>query len=104
MRFRPNSIQVSQGETIRFVVTNRGVTRHEFVIGDRAFQLQHMKEMESMPDMKMDEANELDLAPGQTKVLVWRFTRPGLLSFACDLPGHVQAGMIGKLMVHPRHP
>ncbi len=100
MKFAPDDLHIHQGETIRFVVTNRGETEHEFVIGDRAFQDQHMKEMERMPGMKMDEANELDLQPGQTKTLLWHFTRPGELTYACDIPGHAHAGMVGKLHIH----
>ncbi len=98
-RFQPDDIRIRRGETIRFVVTNRGVTRHEFVIGNQAFHLQHQKEMEAMPDMKMDEANELDLAPGETRILLWQFTRPGQLSFACDIPGHAHAGMAGRFHI-----
>ena len=97
LRFIPDSVDVREGETIRFVVTNRGVLSHELVIGDAAFEAQHQREMAQMPDMKMDEANELSLQPGQTKTLTWRFTRAGELQFACDLPGH--AGMVGHLHV-----
>jgi len=96
-RFKPDNVVVRKGETIRFVVTNRGKLAHEFVIGDAAFEAQHRREMIQMPDMKMDEANELSLQPGQTKTLTWRFTRAGELQFACDLPGH--AGMVGHLHV-----
>jgi uncharacterized cupredoxin-like copper-binding protein len=96
-RFNPDNVDVHKGETIRFVVTNSGALSHEFVIGDAAFEAQHQLEMAQMPDMKMDEANELSLQPGQTKTLTWRFTRAGELQFACDLPGHT--GMVGHLHV-----
>ena len=95
--FKPDNLTVRKGETIRFVVTNRGALSHEFVIGDAAFEARHRQEMIQMPDMKMDEANELSLQPGQTKTLTWRFTRAGELQFACDLPRH--AGMVGHLHV-----
>jgi uncharacterized cupredoxin-like copper-binding protein len=99
MHFSRDAIEVHRGETIRFVVTNRGPSKHEFVIGDRAFHLNHIKEMEEMPDMPMDEANSVDLSPGQTKILLWQFNRPGEFLFGCDIPGHFQAGMVGKLHV-----
>ncbi len=99
MKFAPGDLTIAKGETIRFVVTNRGKVRHEFVIGDAAFQAQHQKEMSAMPDMAMAEANALDLAPGQTKTLVWRFTRAGEFLFDCDLPGHAQQGMVGHIHV-----
>ncbi len=99
MRFSPAEVTVRRGDTIRFVITNHGPTKHEFVIGNRPFHLQHEKEMAAMPDMPMDEANSVDLRPGQTKTLLWRFTNTGEFLFACDIPGHMQAGMFGKLHV-----
>ena len=99
MQFAPGELTVARGETIRFVVSNRGRVRHEFVIGDQAFQARHQREMAEMPDMAMAEANALDLAPGQTRTLVWRFTRAGELLFDCDLPGHAQQGMTGRIHV-----
>ncbi len=99
MRYSLKTVAVKSGETIRFVITNRGPSKHEFVIGDRAFHAQHIKEMEAMPDMPMDEANSVDLKPGETKSLTWRFTRPGDYLFGCDIPGHFQAGMSGTIKV-----
>lgn len=100
MHFSVKALDIRRGETIRFVVTNRGPSKHEFVIGSRAFHAQHIKEMEDMPDMPMDEANSVDLRPGETKTLVWQFTKPGDYLFGCDIPGHFQAGMVGTLHVH----
>ena len=99
MKFTPSNLAIARGETVRFVITNRGKIRHEFVIGDQAFQAQHMREMAQMPDMMMSEVNEADLAPGQTKTIVWRFSRAGEFLFACDLPGHAQQGMVGHIRV-----
>jgi uncharacterized cupredoxin-like copper-binding protein len=99
MRYSIKEVEVKAGETIRFVITNRGPSKHEFVIGNRAFHNQHIKEMEEMPDMPMDEANSVDLKPGETKSLTWRFTRPGDYLFGCDIPGHFQAGMSGTIKV-----
>ncbi|PYG98089.1 plastocyanin, partial [Arthrobacter stackebrandtii] len=31
-----------------------------------------------------------------TKEFVWPFPKAGSLSFACRLPGHHQAGMVGE--------
>jgi uncharacterized cupredoxin-like copper-binding protein len=99
MKFMPSDLAIARGETVKFVITNRGKMRHEFVIGDQAFQAQHMREMAQMPGMTMSEANEADLAPGQTKTIVWRFSKAGEFLFACDLPGHAQQGMLGHIHV-----
>ena len=52
-----------------------------------------------MPDMPMDEANSVDIKPGETKALIWQFTKPGDFLFGCDIPGHFQAGMSGIIKV-----
>jgi len=99
MRYSLKTIEIKRGETIRFVVTNRAPVKHEFVLGTRAFHAQHLKEMAAMPGMDMNEANSIDLKPGETKTLLWQFTRPGEFLFGCDIPGHFQAGMVGTLRV-----
>jgi uncharacterized cupredoxin-like copper-binding protein len=96
-RYKPDALVVRRGETVRFVVTNRDRQAHEFVIGDAAFQAQHQRDMAQMPGMKMDAPNELSLGSGETRRLSSRFTRPGELLYACDLPGHAQAGMVGRI-------
>ena len=101
MRFNPSVIYVHPGETVRFIVTNTGNLRHEFVIGDKKEQIEHEKEMAKMAGMVMpDEANGISLAPGQTKTLIWQFpAKPGVVEYACHQPGHFAAGMIGKVYV-----
>jgi uncharacterized cupredoxin-like copper-binding protein len=37
--------------------------------------------------------------PGKTSPLIWTFNRVGEFEFACLLPGHYQAGMVGKIKV-----
>ena len=99
MYFDPDELAAKVGDTIEFVVTNKGRKAHEFVIGDEPFQLQHMKEMQAMPGMEMDEPNELQLKPGESKSVVWHFTKAGDFLYACDIPGHADAGMEGDLHV-----
>jgi uncharacterized cupredoxin-like copper-binding protein len=37
--------------------------------------------------------------PGATGEIGWKFTRTGTFHFACLIPGHFEAGMIGKVKV-----
>jgi len=100
IRFEPNRIQVYRDETVRFVVTNDGKLAHEFVIGDAQLQAEHEKEMQAMAGMHMhDDVNAISLLPGQTKSLVWTFTRDGVTEYACHMPGHFAAGMVGKIVI-----
>ena len=122
--YEPETVQVKKGETIRFVLKNTGELLHEFNIGTAAMHAEHQKEMmqmaehgmitatrinqqlmhmdhgkAGMPAMKHDDPNAVLVEPGKTQELVWRFSRDAELEFACNLPGHYEAGMIGHIKV-----
>lgn len=99
IKYDKPKIQVKTGETIKFVVTNTGKLRHEFTIGDMDQQREHAEMMKQMPDMVHEDANTLSLDPGETKTLVWQFTKTGSLEVACHIPGHYEAGMKSKVNV-----
>lgn len=99
MHLTPSQIEVQAGETIRFFLRNAGKATHELVIGTRDALRAHAEMMRSMPDMKHAEPNMISLAPGQRGGIVWRFDQPGTVDFACLVPGHMEAGMAGTLIV-----
>lgn len=99
-RFSPATLNVKVGGTVRFTIVNRGKIAHEFVIGDTTEQIAHDKEMAAMLGMTMHDTNGVSVAAGMTASLVWTFTRPGKLQYACHTPGHYAAGMSGTLIVH----
>lgn len=99
MRFSPASITAAKGETIRFQVKNTGSLRHEFQLGTLEELLAHAKVMEQHPDMEHDDPNAVTVEPGQTRTLVWKFTKAGRFDFACLIPGHYQGGMKGNITV-----
>ena len=102
--FDVSSVTVKAGETVRFIVANEGAADHEFTLGDAAIQVAHRQEMLEMADMDMGhahhgDANAVFLKSGQTKELVWRFGKAGRIEFACNVPGHYEAGMKGAIVV-----
>lgn len=99
MRFKPESLQVKQGETVRFRVKNSGKLRHEMVIGTPQELKEHYAMMMKMPGMEHAEDNMVSVDPGGEGELVWRFTRTGTVDFACLQPGHFDAGMKGQVRV-----
>lgn len=101
MRFAPDRIEVRQGETVRLVVKNAGKVLHELVIGTRQELDQHAAMMQKFPNMEHDEPYMAHVAAGKTGQLVWNFNRAGDFEFACLIPGHYQAGMIGRIRVLP---
>jgi len=99
MRYTPSDIQVSEGETIRFVVKNSGQLKHELSLGTEQELLEHLAAMKKYPDMVHDEPNKITLAKGQQGEIIWQFTKAGTVNFACLMPGHYEAGMRGTVTV-----
>ena len=99
MRFTPDKVNVRLGETIRFVIRNDGKQMHEFVIGTKKELDEHAALMLKFPEMEHDEPYMAHVAPGKIGEIVWKFNRAGEFDFACLIPGHYQAGMVGKIKV-----
>ena len=53
MYFEPKSVQVKAGETVRFVLINKGQLLHEFNLGDAAMHARHQQEMLNMQQSGM---------------------------------------------------
>ena len=101
MRFNPSTVQVRQGETIRFVVKNSGKVKHEFVLGSAKEIKEHYQKMMMSMEMDHSDPNMVSLAPGGTGELIWKFSKIGHVDFACLQPGHYDAGMKGSVTVSP---
>ena len=99
LRFEPAHVEVQEGETVRFVVTNTGVLHHELVIGNPADLEAHAAMMMKHPDMQHDEPYIAHVQPKKSGELVWTFNRPGEFAFACLVAGHQKAGMEGTISV-----
>jgi uncharacterized cupredoxin-like copper-binding protein len=102
MRFTPAALTVRQGDTVRFVIGNSGKVMHEMVIGTDKELAEHAELMKKHPGMEHEEPYMAHVAPGKRGEIVWQFTQPGDFKFACLLPGHFEAGMVGAIKVLPR--
>ena len=99
MRFTPASIDVRQGETIRFKVKNSGQVKHEFVLGTEQELKEHYQVMLKYPEMEHEDPQMITLAGGKSGEVIWQFTKAGKVDFACLQPGHYDAGMKGAVTV-----
>ena len=104
MRFKPDTINVKQGETIRFVIKNTGTTDHEMVLGTSEDIREHREMMKKMPGMVHADANSVRVQPGKSGEIIWNFDLAGAFEFACLIPGHSEAGMKGNITVNPSTP
>ncbi|TSE28318.1 cupredoxin family protein [Tepidimonas taiwanensis] len=101
MRFTPDRLTVREGETVRLRAVNRGRVMHEIVIGTPEELAAHAELMKRHPDMEHDEPYMAHVPPGQRGEIVWHFNRAGDFQFACLIPGHFEAGMVGHIRVEP---
>ena len=99
MSYSPKELKVMRGETVRFIVHNNGKLKHEMVIGTMQDLKAHAEMMKKHPGMEHDDAFAVNVAPGKRGILVWQFTKPGEFHFGCLEPGHLEAGMVGKVEV-----
>ena len=91
--FKPELGELKQGETIEFQLRNDGSIQHEFSIGNAEDQIKHAQMMQKMPDMKHSDPNTVSLLPGESTTLSWKFMGKDTVVFACNIPGHFEAGM-----------
>jgi len=118
--YEPENLSFKEGETVRIIVKNEGSLVHEFNIATAAMHKAHAPEMMMMVEhgvlesdkinweaaKKMqasmghgmhDEPNSVLLEPGKSGEIVWTFPAQADLEFACNIPGHYDAGMVGKI-------
>lgn len=99
MIFVPDVIEVAEGETVRFAITNDGLIEHEFLFNTTMKIEAHKVEMMSGDAHRHASANAITLDPGESGALAWTFDAAGVFAFACLIPGHYEAGMFGPLVV-----
>ena len=94
--FTPNEFTVVAGEEITLQATHNGTVEHNFIV---------MKSGTDAGDVydEEDKGNvffEVDLQPGESKtVTLTAPEQPGAYQVICGMVGHLQSGMIGKLIV-----
>ena len=92
--FTSDVISFEVGQPYHFVVENRGVLAHEFMILEPIEP--GAMDMEEMDAMAMYVVEEENLEPGATYEFDYTFGSDAAgmsLEFACYLPGHYEAGM-----------
>ena len=100
MRFKfSRELNLNDGDVITFVISNKGKVPHEFSIGNEKEQKNHQIMMRKNPSMVHSDGNSVTIKPGETKKLTWKFKGDGLVVFACNIPGHYEAGMYKKVRI-----
>ncbi len=102
--FAPSTVEVSAGETIRFLVKNEGVVPHEFRLSNDHRIEEHLAAGHAGHEEggHHDEAagdKFIEVEPGMTGELVFTFPEDLTVytDIACLIEGHHEAGMYGEL-------
>lgn len=112
-RFQPEPLTLIPGERVRFTIINGGLEPHEFVLGDDDVQ-RAWAEADAMatPPLPFATAPPASAPPGTGGVRLllgsggqgtvdFEVPRSGGLSLMCHLPGHVEKGMVGGVILIP---
>ncbi len=87
-------VKIEPNDVVQFVIMNTGKINHEFTIGSEKEQLEHREMMKKMGGQHMhDSGNSVTVEPGKAKQLMWHFHGDNKVEFACNIPGHAEAGM-----------
>lgn len=91
-------VDIQPNDVVQFVIMNTGKIDHEFSIGSAKEQLMHREMMRSMNGQHMhDSGSTVTVQPGKAKQMMWHFQGDNHVEFACNIPGHAEAGMVEKV-------
>ncbi len=102
--YAPNTITVPVGQPVTLTFKNEGAIEHDFVVEEipvTEVQVQddstggHHHNMEDMPEYDL----HVSTPAGGSNVLQFTAVEPGTYRIFCSVEGHVEAGMIGELIV-----
>lgn len=112
--FNPTPLYLVPGETVEFQVINAGMVPHEFVLGDQSVQQAWASAnaaatpagaFATPPRASVAPevgGLEVQLTPGQAQAFIYHVPADGALQLVCHLPGHVEKGMVGSVILATR--
>lgn len=81
MTYSPATLTVKKGDKVSVKLINKDAAQaHSFLI----------------PDLKVKSSQ---VAPGKTETINFTADKAGTFEFYCDVPGHKEGGMVGKMTV-----
>ena len=92
LKFMPDQVPVTKGETVRFLLTNAGSVVHEFAVGPK-----DKVDADVVDGVLVKEADEIEAH--HLKVIDYTFDGSGPYGYACHEPGHFEAGMFGDIVL-----
>lgn len=102
LRFDPDKIELEAGQEIELTFGNVGSVQHSLAVLNADSELDHVlteTEEEHLHDELHFDIHAQDGGSSVTETFTAP-SEPGSYVFACLVPGHAEAGMVGTLVVH----
>ena len=94
--FTPNEFTVPAGQEITINVTHNGSMQHNFIVMKFGTDAGEMFDEDDRDSVLW----EVTLQPGDVQTVLFNAPeQPGTYQILCGMPGHMQSGMLGKLIV-----
>jgi uncharacterized cupredoxin-like copper-binding protein len=94
--FTPSEVSVAAGQEVSLTLTNNGSVAHEWAIMEQGYQVTTPFDADDQPHVFWSARVD----PGQSST--FSFTAPaeaGSYPIVCGIAGHIEAGMVGTLIV-----
>ena len=101
-RFEPSLLEIVVGQPVKLILINDGRAEHDIeVAGLEAEGIQVLGVVTHDGGHAQHEADVVaaHAMPGTTASVIFTATEPGEYEFICTIPGHKEAGMVGRLIV-----
>ncbi|MEO7295333.1 MAG: cupredoxin domain-containing protein [Candidatus Limnocylindria bacterium] len=99
LRYDPDELRVSAGETVRFVIRNAGADVHEFLVGTAEEQAVFAQEMADEHGGGHADDAGVSVDPAETAEFSYTFDVLDDVLIGCHQPGHYDGGMVGRVSV-----
>lgn len=98
LKFFPDHLKFQTGKRYKLVLSNASPTKHYFTAKDFADAIWSQKVDAGNVEVK-GAIHELELRPNTTADWVFIPARAGDYQLRCTVPGHSEAGMLGKIEI-----
>jgi uncharacterized cupredoxin-like copper-binding protein len=98
LKFEPSQFEFTVGKRYKLLLNNPSASKHYFTSKDFADVIWTQKVEAGKVEVK-GAIHEVELKPEAQAEWVFVPIKPGEYELHCSVPGHTEAGMIGKIIV-----